>query len=141
MCTTHNNVGLFRFGGRLETGGPEFNLLFLFFVNDIRENINANLDGVITVNEIKLFLIMFADDTALFATNPKSLQLMLNDLETYCDRYSLKINANKTKAMIFEIGNRGSTYDFFLNNIKIEIVTSFKYLGVYFFKNNNWKRT
>ena len=79
----------------LKQGDPSSTLLFLFFVNDVIENITANLDGVITVNEIKLFLIMFADDTALFATNPKSLQLMLNDLETYCDRYSLKINANK----------------------------------------------
>ena len=42
--------------------------------------------------------------------------------------------------MIFEKG-RHTSYDFYLNNIKLEDVTTFKYLGVYFFKNGNWHRT
>ena len=42
--------------------------------------------------------------------------------------------------MIFEKG-RHSTYDFYLNDVKLELVTSFKYLGIHFFKNGNLFRT
>ena len=42
--------------------------------------------------------------------------------------------------MSFEKG-RHTRYDFYLNNTKLEIVSSFKYLGVYFYKNGNWYRT
>ena len=57
----------------------------MLFVNDILSNINSVLDGIFTINERKLFLIMFADDQVLFSTSPTLLQLMLNDIETYCN--------------------------------------------------------
>ena len=59
------------------------------------------------------------------------------DIESYCTLWDLNINTAKTQAMIFEKG-RHTHYDFYLNNVKFEIVTSFKYLGMYFFKNGNW---
>ena len=65
---------------------------------------------------------------------------MLYDIETYCTQWGLKINTKKTKAMIFEKG-RHSHFDFYINNTKLELVTSFKYLGIHFFKNGNWYRT
>ena len=42
--------------------------------------------------------------------------------------------------MIFEKG-RHTSYDFYLNNVQLDIVSSFKYLGVYLFKNENWHST
>jgi len=37
-----------------------------------------------TLNELKPFLILKADDLVLFAASPESLKLMLNDIENYC---------------------------------------------------------
>ena len=116
-------------------------LLFMMFVNDILNNINSNIDNVFSINEIKLFLILYADDQVLFATSPAALQSMLKDIEIYCNTWKLKINTLKTKIMIFERSTRYTNIDFFLNNEKLEIVNSFKYLGVNFFKNGNWNRT
>ena len=93
----------------------------------------SDLDGIFTINEIKLFLIMFADDQVLFATNPTTLQSMLSNIESYCNTWKLKINVNKTKVLIFEKGNQYTNYDFYLYNEKLEVVSSFKYLGIYFF--------
>ena len=42
--------------------------------------------------------------------------------------------------MIFERG-RHTSYNFLLNNTIIDVVDSFKYLGIHFFKNGNWNRT
>jgi len=66
---------------------------------------------------------------------------MLNDVETYCNKWELKINTNKTKVLIFEKSNRHTQIDFFIYGTKLELVTNFKYLGVHFYKNGNWNRT
>ena len=125
----------------VKQGDPSSSLLFMMFVNDIISNINTNLEGIVTIDELKLFLLSYADDQVLFATSPSSLQSMLTDLENYCNTWGLKINVNKTKVLIFEKGGRGTNYDFYLYNEKLEMVNSFKYLGVFFFKNGNWYRT
>ena len=65
---------------------------------------------------------------------------MLNDIETYCISWGLKINVAKTKVLIFEKSSRHTHYNFDLYNETLEIVISFKYLGVYFFKNINCHR-
>ena len=125
----------------VKQGDPSSSLLFMMFVNDIIASINTNLDSIFSTGELKLFLILFADDQVLFSTSPTSLQSMLNDVETYCNECGLKINVAKTKALIFEKSTRYFHYDFFLYNEKLEIVTLFKYLGVYFYKNGNWHRS
>ena len=113
--------------------GFRTSLLFLYFVNDIVSSFNENIEGLFELNDMKLFILLFADDAILFAQTPEALQSLLNDLSTYCDTWGLKINRNKTKIMIFERG-RLTKFDFSLNNTVLEIVTSFKYLGVHFFK-------
>ena len=53
-----------------------------------------DLNGIFSTENMKLFLVLFADDQVLFST---SLQSMLNDIESYCTAYGLKINVAKTK--------------------------------------------
>ena len=65
----------------VKQGDPSSSLLFMMFVNDIISNINTNLEDIVTINELKLFLLANADDQVLFATSPSSLQSMLTDLE------------------------------------------------------------
>ena len=58
----------------VKQGDRSSSLLFLFFVNDIRTNLNSNIDNLFTVDELKLFILLFADDTVLFAHSPQALQ-------------------------------------------------------------------
>jgi hypothetical protein len=48
--------------------------MFLFFVNDILLNINSNKDGICTIDDVKLNLLLFADDAVIFAETPHALQ-------------------------------------------------------------------
>ena len=66
----------------VKQGDTSSTLLFLLFINDILSNINTDIDGLFTLNEVKLFLLVFADDAILFAQKPDALQCMLNDLST-----------------------------------------------------------
>ena len=125
----------------LKQGDPSSPLLFMLFINDIRQNINTDLQHIFTIDEMRLFLLLYADDAVVFAKSPEVLQSILNDIEAYCILWGLKINTRKTKAMIFEKGRYYTQHDFYLYNVKLELVTSFKYLGIHFFKNGDWNRT
>jgi len=124
----------------IKQGDPSSSLMFIFFINDIIQSINSDHDGILTVNELRIFMILFADDGLIFCYKPETLQSMLKDIEQYCNTWGLRINTKKTKIMIFEKG-RHTRYNFYLNGTLLELVNSFKYLGVYFFKNNNWHMT
>ena len=124
----------------LKQGDPSSPLLFMLFINDIIQNVNSDFDNIFTIDELQIFMLLYADDAVVFARSPEVLQSILNDIESYCTTWGLKINTVKTKAMIFEKG-RNTSFDFYLNNTKLDIVTSFKYLGIHFFKNGNWFRS
>ena len=129
----NSNIGL-------KQGDPSSPLMFMLFINDIIQNINSDIDDIFTIDGFQLFMLLYADDAVVFAKSPQAPQSILDDIELYCRTWGLKINTSKTKTMIFEKG-RHSTYDFYLNDVKLELVTSFKYLGIHFFKNGNLFRT
>ena len=62
----------------------------MMFVNDILANINSNLDGIFTVDKIKIFLSSYVDDQVLFSTSPTSLRSMLSDIEEYYDTWGYR---------------------------------------------------
>ena len=66
----------------LKQGDPSSPLMFMLFINDIIENIYSNFQNVFTVDELKIFMILYADAAIVFAKTPYVLQSMLNDIET-----------------------------------------------------------
>ena len=90
----------------------------MLFVNDITENIDADLQDVFTINELKPVFILYADDQVVFAKSPQALQSLLTDIENYCRLCGLTISISKTKAMIFEKGRR-SHHDIYIYNIRL----------------------
>ena len=49
---------------------------------------------------------MYADDIVILSESETGLQNGLDLLECYCDRWKLKVNISKTKAMLFKKGGR-----------------------------------
>ena len=54
----------------------------------------------------KLFVIMYANDTALLAESASNLQNMLNLFQEYCLKWKLKVNIDKIKVIIFTSNHR-----------------------------------
>ncbi len=55
--------------------------------------------------------ILFADDTVLIAENESDLQKLVIVFDTVCKRRKLKVNAGKSKVIVFERA-REQTFDF-----------------------------
>ena len=85
-----------------------------------------------------LFLLLYADDTAILAENPGDLQNALNGLDKYCKEWGLNVNVNKTKVVVFSRGKIRNIPVFNLNGNNVEVVFSYTYLGVLFNYNNKF---
>ena len=74
---------------------------------------------------------MYADDTIILADSAENLQIALNALKSYCDTWKLEINCTKTKILVFSNHKANpNDYNFKLGINNIELVDSYKYLGV-----------
>ena len=91
-----------------------------------------NVDAGITLEQLSLYLILFADDMVIFSDTPEGLQLSLDRLQRYCDSWNLT-GFDKTEVMVFRKGGRLSNNEqWFYNGVTLEIVNQFNYLGLVF---------
>ncbi len=104
--------------------------LFSIFINDLAVEIKDLRLGI-DIDDYKLSILMFADDIALIADTPESLQSMLDVVSAWCHRWRLCINADKTKVVHFRIPSVQRTgFQFNCSNSVIEVTNSYKYLGM-----------
>ena len=126
--------------------------LFNIYLNDLYDFFRSkNINGVKCTSHasdddtwvfVKLFILLYADDTVILNESAEDLQAGLQTYEEYCNIWKLQVNTSKTKVIIFSKDNN-SNYEFkfkYKDEI-LEIVSEFKYLGVLFSKNNSFFKT
>jgi hypothetical protein len=98
-------------------------LLFAIFINDFNKYIGEKYSGLTYASKlcnellsdsevevfIKLFTLLYADDTIIMAESPEELQKALTATAAYCEQWGLKINPSKSKIMIFSRENPQKT--------------------------------
>jgi len=112
----------------LPQGDPLSPILFSLFTHDLLAcfpHLGPLFHG------IYISYIMFADDLCIIAESADELQTAINSLANYCSQNGLRINASKTKCMAFYRG-RPPTCSFTLENMPLESVNEFTYLGFQF---------
>jgi len=80
----------------------------------------------ITMDNLQLTHLSYADDIVLIADSPEGLQSNINALHKFCCDWHLIVNTSKTKVMIF---GRGDDSVFTYNGSEIDNVDTYKYLG------------
>ena len=122
-------------------------VLFALFLNDLESFLVSKKCPGIDVEfasddvyfYLKLFVLLYADDTVIFATDEKSFQHCLNVFHEYSKLWKLDINYDKTKILIFGTRN-DDRFDFRIGENKISICKDFKYLGVVFTKSRSFSK-
>ena len=105
--------------------------LFSLFLNDLELYLQQDQNAGLTLEQLSIYLLLFADDAVLFSDTIEGLQSSLNNLESYCNKWNLEVNVDKTKIVVFRkagILNRREVWTYGGN--EIEIVSSFNYLGI-----------
>ena len=140
---SHNNeiLDYFNCDDGVRQGENMSPFLFSIYLNDLHGFLlNANLEGLSTVSSmiemklgqyLKLFTLLYADDTVLMAESAEDLQTQLNSFNDYCKKWNLKVNVDKTKIIVFGSRNAGNL-EFKYNDRVIDIVNEFNYLGIMF---------
>ena len=73
----------------------------------------------------------YADDTALMASSAHGLQHLINDVSAFCNLMGMIISVVKTKILVFNARYPGP-YQWLCNGEQLEVVSTFKYLGLTF---------
>ena len=126
-------------------------VLFALFLNDmkdllsdggsglktlINESLACNLPDTDISNILKLSILLYADDTVIFSESPIGLQSGLDKIKLYCDKWKLKLNANKCKIVVFSRGKVRKFPNFRIGEEQIEVVCNMSYLGLKLNYNN-----
>ena len=102
-------------------------LMFLLYVNDLPKCVTDSS------------IMLYADDTVIYNADPKcedsqsKLQLSLDKFALWSIQNKLTVNSKKTKLMCFTASKRklnSMDVSLTLNDVKLMIVPSYKYLGV-----------
>ena len=107
-------------------------ILFSLYVNDFEMEFLCKGNVPYEVQELSLFVLMYADDMILFSESTKGLQDMLDTLLLYTCKWGLTVNIAKTKIMVFRNGGfvREEEKWYYDGNV-IDIVDEFCYLVVF----------
>jgi hypothetical protein len=92
-----------------------------------------------------VYLFLFADDTCLYAIDRKEgfvvrkLQRGLSSMETWYERWNIKINEDNSQRIYFSRNRRPPKFQITLNRRNIQFVNNAKYIGVIFDKAVTWR--
>ena len=124
-------------------------LLFAIYLNDFKTFLSEKYEGLTEVSTsieeelnvyFKIFCLLYADDTLVLAESDTQLQKALDGLHNYCSKWSLEVNTDKTKIIIFSAGKIRRFKSFRFGVKSIEVVEDYDYLGTTFNYNGKFHK-
>ena len=102
-------------------------ILFNIFINDLLNELQNTGIGAF-IGPIHIPALGFADDIVLISDDPEKLQKLIDKCQSWASKNGMSFNTSKCKVMVFN----GSSTDmiFTLNDEQLQIVETYKYLGV-----------
>ena len=127
-------------------------ILFSIFLNDLSEFISRAYNGLNDISEMskillsndeievlfKLYVLLYADDTVIFAESKEELQSALNAMYLYSKSWDLEVNPTKTKVTVFCNRKFEHNMTFTYNGQDLDIEDGFVYLGAFFSSNGRF---
>ena len=115
--------------------------LFILYIGELIDMLDElGCHGIHVKEDAKnIMILLYADDMALIADTIGRLQRMIDVLESYCCKWNMLVNLIKTKIMVFRRGGvLRKNEQWFYKGEKIEVVSRYKYLGIFFSTKLKW---
>ncbi|CAK1596166.1 unnamed protein product [Parnassius mnemosyne] len=81
------------------------------------------------LGDIKVNCLLYADDAVLIAPSEAELQALVTCMKEECEMKGLRLNANKTKILVFESDEERTKCEIWVNQECLEQVNEIVYLG------------
>ena len=129
-------------------------LLFAVYLNDFEYFVSRHYKGLdMCASEIRnhlsnddvevflrLYVLLYADDTIVMAESADELQAALSAVQQYCDLWKLSVNTSKTKVVIFSRGKVRKYPVFSFGGSQLDVVDDYTYLGTVFNYNGSFNK-
>ena len=105
--------------------------LFGLYINDLVLDLNKTGSGVRLEGNLSISSLLYADDLAIIAETEEGLQSQLDVLLEWCQKWSMRVNISKTKVVHYRTKTQPrSQCTFIFDNVNIDTVDKYKYLGI-----------
>ena len=129
-------------------------LLFAIYLNDFESYVSEHFNGLNKLSNdvrqylsepdlevfLRLYVLLYADDTIVMAETPEELQKALVAVHEYCALWKLTVNTTKTKIVIFSQRKVRRYPDFVFGTDTFDVVDDYVYLGVKLNYNGGFKK-
>ena len=112
-------------------------MLSNIFQNDLHDIFKTGNCDPVVLGDMSLNSLSWADDLMLISTTTEGLQECLNKLYTYCLKWGLEVNVEKTKTMVLYQKKCNLAMPLAFGNSLLENVESYEYLGFKLKYNND----
>ena len=109
-------------------------------LSTLAKSIENDIDLDDIVIYLKIYTLLYADDTIILAESIDDLQSALNRLYDYCTQWDLMVNSDKTKILIFSRGKIKNIPIFKYGEQELDVVFEYNYLGIIFNYNGSLKK-
>ena len=114
----------------LKQGCSLSSILFNLYINDLIIKINS-FDIGIEINGEKVGIHAYADDVVLLVENENELQVLMNELNIWCEHYKLEVNVSKSKVIHFRTQSKSLTIvEIRCGQKMLETVNQYVFLGL-----------
>ncbi len=131
-CVRHNGYYTSFFAPQIGTrqGCILSPTLFNLYLNDLPKTLSDSELPLYPVQiwNIKVSLLMYADDMVLLSTSATGLQNALNVLSLYLDKWNLTVNTKKSNVMVFNSRSLKETFKY--KSDVLDNVSEYTYLGI-----------
>jgi len=104
--------------------------IFNIYINDLVDKIKELKCGL-TLGDVDISIIVFADDVLLITDTPAKLQTMLDSINMWCQRWHMTVNQTKTQVMHFRASSKPCTKKrFTYAGTELQIVPCYRYVGL-----------